>query len=537
MHNYYCFVVKLIFVIKMLLIVVIILLIFAIVIISFKIYDLIYNDCKHDTNNYCIDNKNDYCTNNRCYNLFGGDAEQLKDNKGISSYCEIDGNKFIKYYFESKNETIYNKDIISVIKGKKITSKYLYEKDIMQLIEEKHIPNINIPKLYVDESYDIEFNEEIYKKIVKSVFYKSDDIQMKKITIEYLPFKNLIDYLNEYHNIDEIKQTEENREILIKIFSNYFKTIYQFIKNDILPYDIENGTNILINSENCTLYNINMPLFRVITNKYENITHKDIFIYFVYNVISCSPAKDIKNVFYYLYNYQNVYKDIIQESLKDILTDEEIKIFLHDFQFMKTKERIIKGLLKHNSFLTSDILTILNLYLFHNDDYKKVKQTCKRIIEQIKDTNGRNIIMKNIKYPPFFRLVLEHLINNNINISYNKLAYIYFLSKRYNENELLQNIKIIIENENNADKTLYYLNNYPLIGYENINDLRETNKDNIKQTKTNNYLKLIPFYANCSYYAKYIGFTYQNEKYINDGFEISYAEIIPTKYFIYDNVK
>ena len=38
-------------------------------------------------------------------------------------------------------------------------------------------------------------------------------------------------------------------------------------------------------------------------------------------------------------------------------------------------------------------------------------------------------------------------------------------------------------------------------------------------------------------HAKYIGFTYQNEKYINDGFEISYAEIIPTKYFIYDNVK
>ena len=525
----------------------IVILLFLFIRILIKLYSLL----KHDEYN----EKADFIINDN-FTLIGGDAITLEDNKGISSYCEIDGDKFIKYYFEPKNNTIYNKQIINVIKNNVLESKYLYEKEMMEFIEDKNIKGVNIPKIYREESHDIEYDEKIYKKILKSMYNSPDKIQLKKLTIEYLPYNNLIDYFNNSFplpteesktiNREENKtiNREENKTInreennggntIITIYEKIFEIIMKFIKNDILPYDIENATNILINpNDNITLYNIDVPFFRIIQNRPKNITDKDIFISLLYEFVCVSHVKSSKNLFYYWYRYNDIYKNIIHDSLKNILSEEEIKIFTsHDYEYMRTKEKIIRMLLKHNGFMYFDLITLMTDYLFDNDKFNKIKDDLGRKIKGIKkNKKGDSLKLNDIKYPSGIKLFIEYAVNNYKMFDYKEICFAFFYFSRTEMETYKEIIKNIIKKDNNKKITLYYNQKSPLIGYD-----IKFEKSDMKEITTNNYLILQPFFADCSYIAYYIGFSYQFERYFNDGFAISGIKKTPHQYFIYDNV-
>jgi len=74
--------------------------------------------------------KHNYNLNDDKYNLIGGETEEIKDNKGNNSYCEIDynnNNKFIKYYYTLLNEI---SECYEVIDDKIIKFKLLNEFEI-----------------------------------------------------------------------------------------------------------------------------------------------------------------------------------------------------------------------------------------------------------------------------------------------------------------------------------------------------------------------------------------------------------------------
>ena len=452
---------------------------------------------------------------------------EFKNNKGIRSYCEIDkkNNYFIKYYFEIKNDKLYDLNFYEVINNKKLNLKRFREIDITKYISNIKELNNFIPKYFFNLSYKINFNSNIFKKIIKHNEYNKDNIQFYKLVSNYLSFNTLYDYFINDDNYNNISNKE-----LINIYKQIFKIIFIFIKNNIIPYDLINMTNLLYDKENKKIYIIDYANYCYIKNKLTKKDIIDIFIYYMRYTLDINFNNN-KHLFKILLKEKNL-KQIIFNSLKDLIEEKIIEQIYNDifinYNFIITKDNLIKNFLGEKNLFNINILDVFKLCLYNNDKFQIFRNN-------IKDKLLKNNI--DFDYLQNLRFKFNDMYNFFNKYNFNKLEFDYILMIIYNYNipKIISNLIIVLQNEIKYNKclTLYYKKSNPLIGV-NKNSINENDINKYCKIKTNKYLKLIPYNTSQSFKSKYINFYNQDDKYFFKSFYKKEIKFINNQYLLFN---
>ena len=205
------------------------------------------------------------------------------NNIGHCSSIEIKNDRLIKYIIEPKDDKLFNIKRQECVNKKILNLKLHREIKINNILDKIKFKYLKLPKFYSSNSGKITFDQNIFKNIYKSKHYKPNNINMYKLEYDYIKSDNLFDYfLKNGLKIKEdkiINNIPDN--IMINVYSQIFTGLYEFIKNDIIPYDITNLSNFLFFKNN--IYFIDYVGWHFITSK-EKTNTNDIFKWCVLNI-------------------------------------------------------------------------------------------------------------------------------------------------------------------------------------------------------------------------------------------------------------
>lgn len=435
--------------------------------------------------------------------------------EGKNSYCEIHNDKFVKYYIERKS---FDFNIYDIIHKTKITKRLLPEASMLSKLN-SIMPNL-YPKLYFARTIDL--IPEIFDKIRLAKHYDKNNIDFKVMTIKYIESISLNEYLLSNGLVvsgRDIILNNVSLDIMVKVCSFIFKTVMQLINKNVMPYDIENISNILITKDN-KFKIIDCALYQNIVDR-NKLTNNDLFMnWFIY--VYYLQLRDCLHLFRIISKHNNN-EQIIHESLKDIIPKRSIDFIINEFirgsyQLNFTRRQLIR------SFMNEECAGIVpTLELFHNCIYnhKLVNEIAKR--SKLFKNNNESLF--DIKTDNDLRILYHEMKSIN---ELDKLFIVMNYILKQSIKKVFFDLCFVIQNTNDQPiKTLYYDPNYKLIGYDKPpNDI-----SNVKLIKTNKYITLTYDDQNCSVERKYLGLS------SNYGFDGRYCinvKQLPTKYLIFD---
>lgn len=284
--------------------------------------------------------------NYNTYSLTGGNTEFKSE--GFWSYCEVDDDKFIKYYFELKNTNYpQHKEVID---DKIITFQRLTESDMY-----KHIMTFSnkLPKLY--KAYDIPFDENIFNKIHFAKYYSPDEVQMKVLITEYCKdYISLRTWFKEHPNVDA--------ETMINIYSQVFDIVINLIKHKVFPRDLENITNFIID-DHLNIRNIDCAEYELIKTDYD--INKLFTLWVYHSCIEYNRLRPDKSLFTILRRHQHK-----EDIIKSITNNQLVISYILNWKYHRTYTKICKSLLGDNDVYISSLRNLYKLYL--NNEYEEI---------------------------------------------------------------------------------------------------------------------------------------------------------------------
>ena len=455
------------------------------------------NNYNNNINDYDINN--DYDNDNN--NLIGGDEEPLANSQGNNSYVTVDGDKLIKYYFEHIEPI---PPVYDVINDNIIKIERLFELDIYKYLQSLGFENI--PKLYASECSDkIENCKDIFDKIkFNNVIF--DDVKLKKLVMEYISDSQTIcDFLLKNglvvsSNLKTIISNDVDTSIMIKIYSDLFKTIVNFMNHGIIPNDIENNSNVLI-KDSMKIYYIDFSHFGIIKDYKNNKAFQQIGIFklfkqFVYNGI-VKNFRVFKHTLQILANHKNC-EYIIKESLKDVFNESQINEMIYvfkNYESLQNKNNLI------SMFLGDRNRNVISLNNLMKETYTKnnYKTLCDDLLKQQFVQDALKII--NNKYVNSLRYIRAYPKECN-----SLMRKSYDLDKPHNElllssiygytlDKLISDMIKLIPTD--VEKGFYVDPDFPFIGYLE-------GKDNRIKIYSKKYLKLSLYNNSKSYSIKYL---------------------------------
>ena len=451
------------------------------------------------------------------YSLVGGsssvrkfivppDAEPLVSNEGVFSCCYIDKkhNKFYKIYIEPRDDYYYKQKRVEVIGDKLITSHFLREFEIMNYMY-KRLPLAGSPKIYTDESSEIEFDEELFKKIRSSVHHKPEDIVMRCLVMEYLPFQTLSTFFkNNGFNCSEdgrsLVSNDMNKDLLIKLYNEVFNKLIIMLEHKVIPYDFENASNILISDKTLMIHLIDCTAYNIIDSKETDYTIDDLFLYYIHEVICLQRTRIGRQVFNPLLTHPDKV-EIANESLKGRIKQETINKFCSDLlddnerKYQLLKDYVVRCLLGDNDSKHLNMLNLLNLFMNNKNELERMKQK----VETICSKNGyTNEYLKSIRINDAEHIKLFKFMKQN-KFSDVEFEYVVSIVTNQEVEQFYDKLIQVINHYKQPTEHMFFINPLvPIIGYDNSSSKHK------KPITTNNYLKLTTYSATVSTKASFV---------------------------------
>lgn len=503
--------------------------IIIVILILFLIYSLLFNN-KHTSTTTTINQS-----------LLGGkirkfvvpnDAKLLKTNEGVFSCCYIDKkhNKFYKIYIEPKDNYYYNQKRIEIINNKLISSHFLREFEIMSFIY-KTVPKVESPKIYINKSSEIEFNEEIFKKIRSGVHYKHSDLIMKCLVMEYLPYQTLSTFFknNGFKCSEDERSLISNdmgKDVLIKIYNDVFKKLFILLKHKIVPYDFENASNILFDETKMKCHLIDCTAYNIIDNDENDYSIDDLFLYYVHEVICLQRSRVGRQVFNPLLTHKDK-NEIANKTLKGYVKQQTIDRFCNELlddeerKYQIMKDYVSRCLLGDNDMRHLNEINLLNLYLTNNKSFEQMKVKLNKLCND----NGYNedcfksIIKNTAEHAKLFNFLKKN------NVKGVELEYVISIATNQEIEKFHEKVLNIIDHYSTSTKQTFYVNpSIPIIGYE------KRNSEHCKEIKTNKCLKLTNYTSTVSFRSNYV--SYVKDASFLDAFLPNKRKIVETMYLV-----
>ena len=470
----------------------------------------------------------------------GGDTFTITE--GRNSLCIVDKDtmKLTKYYIENNNDVIENMPLYIVVNGNVFEIRKHHELDMLRIIDD--IGCKYYPKLYASECGNIEFDRTLFEQIPRYTIYDPDKIIIKRLVMEYVPYESLKSFMS--HNgvtFDGRKLVENHMDttLMISIYHKLFEIVYYFIDHNILPFDLDNVTNILvshdINDDNniFSFKCIDCAIYASIIDR-QHASTPDVMVAWLYTIMYQSFCGRVNMIKILRMHYDCV--RITRESLRGIVDDKTIDYILTnivsvDETLATIKNATIKRLLGDNDVNTCSIRNVIVTSMYNHREIKRIVNDNKQFAEEIDNAvlsaDKRNDDdLKNI-----YRMIYKHPTSSAA-----ELEWLFMRVKSVTISNVMKNIAYVISRESstNPRMTLYFSDNAPCFGYETDQIAMTTHGGNIKSVTTSRYIKLCPEYANISVSRTFIGYEQQNPKYNFDARHCMRVDIMPTEYFIFD---
>lgn len=455
-------------------------------------------------------------THESSFSLKGGNV--VTD--GFNSYCIVNEreHKFIKYYIEEKDSSLITTPLYIIINNHILTLSYKYELDVLRVIS--NIKEVNTPKLYINECKNIPYDESIVANIRKNNNYDKDKSQLKILVMEYLPFITMKQFIRRHGVVVQDKQIVRNdiyTRIMIDVYTKFFTTIVTFIKHNVIPYDIENITNILVDRNN-NLYIIDCANYLIIQDN-NNTAYEDVFISYLYETYYTSISRSY-NMIHILILHPDC-RNILRQSLSSLISSEKIEYIINnfvniDFETNKRKYYLIKSLLGDNDYRTNNYLQLLNIAITNRSLMKNIVNKCNTYID-----NNMNYISSLSTHSDI--QAFYHELHANFDEL--ELQYIHLKLNNITMSDIYSDIIDVINASSNEVKTLFYDNSLPFIAYDN------SNHDSTVQT--NKYIPLTLDNANCSTHRQFTSNHIQT-RYTFDARLCTKVDVIDTRYLVFN---
>ena len=441
------------------------------------------------------------------HTLTGGVVTPVNKTDGVCSFCEIDkdNNKFIKYYFEPKDDWSYNHKRTSLIANHVIKSHFMREYDMAQYML-NNVPEAKCPKLFKSECENIEFNNEIFNKIRRSKYCVPKDIIMKKIVMEYIPYMTLKQYLLthgiEYSQDNKFVANNMNKDVLIKLYSSLFKTLFMLFNYNIIPFDFENASNVMVEEKedtfdirliDCTVYNIIDIADR------GKCTNDDLFLFFIGNTLTRKSTLEFIPLFTHKDKYEianitlkpYIKQNTINKLCQTLLDDNKLK-------HHAIRENLIKCMIDGGMFRFTNMRNLVNMYASDKDGFENMTQRINKLCNENGYTSDvlKSLVLNAIyEQEKIFNFMNEH------NLSAIEKEYILSVIMNVDVKNFYEQLmnEITYCSHENEIKTLYYTTNNPVIAYD-----KNINGDMLSVT-TKKYLKLSKYGNEVSARTEYIG--------------------------------
>lgn len=466
-------------------------------------------------------------------NLFGAGIETvITNNQGVNSYCTVDENKFIKYYFELNNEKLYNTPLWIVIDKSKMKCKRMNELDMLTYVNE-HISPSPCPKVYTEESHDIEFDENIFNSIRSHIWYEPSKIQLKRLVIEYIHGSTLQQYLIDNGLIvnTEKRTIEANnvpKQIMIEVYRTWFELLLNFFDENIIPDDLDNMSNILIPANGkFQMIAIDCSIWLLMRERHVHVLNEDLLYNFIWFIFWRHRRNSLDIII--ALQLHNDWDEILKEALKDLIPENMYERLRNDFfakdrDYVKMKQQITMFLCGDNSKSSVDSYELFDMYVSDNQKYVSM-------------TNHANEIIKELPFD-ISSTVDGKVLHQCWEFVYSKClplaeqSYIFLHAKQYCSNtpdKIIDNVRYLIESVESSNETLTL---YP------IGDSKcffTTKNNNSRSIRTNRYFPLVKSNNGCSVKSKYFGGSEIDERFFYDGFFTTDVELRDIIYVVLES--
>lgn len=467
--------------------------------------------------------------------LSGGGIESttVTNNQGVNSYCTVDGDKFIKYYFEFNDERLYTTPIWYVVDKSKFTCKRLNELDMLVYVSKCISPN-PCPKVYVEESCNIDFDENIFNAIRSHVWYDKDSVQIKRLVTDYIKGVTLQQYLiNNGLKVNSEKRTIEGNDvpknIMVTAYRTWFELVLRFIDEDIIPDDLDNMSNLIVRDSNeFSLVALDCSFWLIVCDRPTHVLNEDLLYNYFWNLYWRHRRKSLDIIF--ALKAHKHWREILKESLDGLIPRSMYERILEDFvskphEYVRMKQQILMQLCGDNSMRSVDTYDLFNLFVSDKQKYDEVISLANDIVEQLPYNITETFDIKQL------HASWDFVYNKHLTSA--EQAAVFLQAKQYSGNlpdKMLSNVRYLIESieMTNDTLTLYPLN-------ESVCFFTAKNNGN-KPITTSKYLPLIKSNNGCTVTSTYIGDTEICDKYFYDGFFVTQVNPKETLYVVLDDI-
>lgn len=463
----------------------------------------------------------------------GGDTFTITEGRNSLCIVDKDTNKLTKYYVENKSSTIEDMPLYIVVNGNVLEIRKHRELDMLKIIDS--LEGEYYPKLYVNECCDMEFDQKLFESLPRYTIYDPEKIVIKRLVMEYLPCESLKAFMSKNGVKFEDRKLISNdmtASLMVDIYRQLFEMVYYFIDNNILPFDLDNVTNILI-ADGFKFKCIDCAVYATVEKRGET-SSSDILIAWLMTIMYqafCGRVNMVKILRMHPDREQitrEALSGLVDKQAVDYIVDNIVNV---DEKLAVIRNATIKRLLGDNDVNTCSVRNVIPTAMYDHDEIKRIVKDNESFAAEIDDlvlkANKRNDDdLKNI-----YRKIYSHPTS-----SASELEWLFMRVKSLSVGNVIENIAYIISHDSKTNEklTLYYSDKCPCYGYENESDASSVHGGEIKTISTSRYIKLCPEYANVSISRTFIGYEQQDPKYNFDARHCMSAHIIPTEYFIFD---